>query len=161
MLVFGPLNLAIIDGSFEIYNCTGMNQNIPNLNILPSYEFRLYDEETFTQNYINYIYKNDNIFFEFMSKVILNLYQGRNVYLVTSNLLPDIPDTLSTILSDRYGYVTNTINEPEDWSTVVEGSFMPECMRFLDGDLQRYRELFIKFNGVDTYNKINDRMNGE
>ena len=101
MLVFGPLNLAIIDGSFEIYNCTGMNQNIPNLNILPSYECRLYDEETFTQNYINYIYKNDNIFFEFMSKVILNLYQGRNVYLVTSNLLPDIPDTLSTILSDR------------------------------------------------------------
>ena len=121
MLVFGPLNLAIIDGSFEIYNCTGMNQNIPNLNILPSYECRLYDEETFTQNYINYIYKNDNIFFEFMSKVILNLYQGRNVYLVTSNLLPDIPDTLSTILSDRYGYVTNTINEPEDWSTVEIG----------------------------------------
>ena len=56
---------------------------------------------------------------------------------------------------------SNTINDIEDWSTVVEGSFMPECMRFLDADLQRYRELFIKFNGVDTYNKINDRMNGE
>ena len=161
MIVFGPLDLAIVDDTFDVYNCTGMNQNIENLNIMPPYECALYKEEEFARNYIRYIYSNDNIFFEFISKVILNLYQGKNVYLVTSSLLPDIPDTLSTLLSDRYGYVSNTINDIEDWSTVVEGSFMPECMRFLDADLQRYRELFIKFNGVETYNAINNRMNGE
>ena len=161
MIVFGPLNLAVIDGSFLVYNCTGMNQSIENLNILPPYECGLNNEEIFTQNYVQYIYGNDNIFMEFMSKVILNLYEGKNVYLVTSNLLPDIPDTISTILSDRYGYVSNMINEPEDWSTVVEGSFMPECIKFLDEDLERYRNLFIRFNGVDTYNAINNRLNGD
>ena len=36
-----------------------------------------------------------------------------------------------------------------------------ETTHLINGLAKRYRELFIKFNGVDTYNKINDRMNGE
>lgn len=164
MIIFGPLNA--IDYSIKklvVYNYSGFNEGVLNLNLLPPFNCIAGEEKSFDILYSNYILNNNDVFFNFM-KIMMNVYNGNNVYLVTSSILDSVTDSLQKFITSRYGYVCNIINDIEDMETAEDSNFSIQGIYNLDNDIQRFSKLYIQYNGkgkIDAIEKYLSAHEGE
>jgi len=125
----------------RIYNVSSLLEGYTKLNILP-YTVRYSDEKEFDLAYALYILEHDNVFFDMM-KIIYNLYIGNDVYLlITIDQFSEIvTESLLKFIQQRYGYIGNRVNEPEDLETLAPGDFTLFGVFNLDQDKERFSYL--------------------
>lgn len=158
MLIFGtricldfiPMNINIENG-MVIYNLTSASEDYPSVAIMPP---RISPNEDFEQMLINYIYRNDNIFMEWMDKIIMPLYSNMSVFLICSDnqIFDFVTDAVSSIIRSIYGYTSYILNDPEDVFFLSEkinneGEFGILQMQNLYKDKERYSYLYEVNNG--------------
>jgi len=145
MLIIGDHEcVGYLSPHIKIYNVSSLLEGYVKLNILP-YSVRYSDEKEFDLEYALYILENDNVFFDMM-KIIYNLYIGNDVYLlVTIDQFSEIvTESLLKFIQQRYGYIGNRVNEPEDFETLVDGEFTLFGVFNLDHDKERFSYLITK-----------------
>ena len=109
---FIPMNVPIND--MVVYNLTSMNEKYPRVAILPP---RIHCPENEFEGFLyNYIFSNDEVFFEWMDKIIMPLYLNTTVVLTMSenSLFNFVTESIESIILNRYGYVSHILNEPDD-----------------------------------------------
>ena len=109
---FIPMNVPIND--MVVYNLTSMNEKYPRVAILPP---RIHCLENEFEGFLyNYIFSNDEVFFEWMDKIIMPLYLNTTVVLTMSEnpLFNFVTESIESIILNRYGYVSHILNEPDD-----------------------------------------------
>lgn len=109
---FIPMNVPIND--MVVYNLTSMNEKYPRVAILPP-RIHCYENE-FEGFLYNYIFSNDEVFFEWMDKIIMPLYLNTTVVLTVSenSLFNFVTESIESIILKRYGYISHILNEPDD-----------------------------------------------
>lgn len=103
--------------SFIIYNLSSLFEKYEPVNILIDNNLMIdYDSKDFDMIYYNYIFENDYVFKEFMTKIIMNLYNGNNVLILVSNnyIFQSITESLIKILQQRYNILSNIVNDISD-----------------------------------------------
>ncbi len=142
MLIIGDHKcVGYLSPHIKIYNVSSLLEGYTRLNILP-YTVKYSDEKEFDLDYALYILNNDNVFFDMM-KIIYNLYIGNDVYLlVTIDQFSEIvTESLLKFIQQRYGYIGNRVNDPEDFGTLVPGDFSLLGVFNLDYDKERFSYL--------------------
>ncbi len=145
MLIVGDHKcVGVLSPHIKVYNLSSLLEGYPKLNILP-YSVRYSDEKEFDLDYALYILNHDNVFFDMM-RIIYNLYIGNDVYLlVTIDQFSEIvTESLLKFIQQRYGYIGNRVNEPEDLMTLVPGDFTLFGVFNLDQDKERFSFLITK-----------------
>ena len=154
MLVLGKPNLLQAFMSMYpntvVYNLDSLIEGFPKVEILPPINTMYMDQKQFDFFFQDYIFRNDSIFYEFMSKIMMPLYMGNHVYLLTSgdpfNDLHDgtaifsmVNESLLKIIQCRYGYIGAIINQYEDIEYLRRDSlFSVEGIQILDRDKERW-----------------------
>lgn len=134
-----PINL--IDDSV-VLNLSSLYERVERLNIIPT----LYNNDIFSVDfdlyYGEFIFNNNDVFKRYM-KIIMPLYNGKNVIvLVTRSTNSDaVTESLIKIIQDRYGYISNNIFSKEDCDYLVEGKFSVFGIQALDYDKDRLMKL--------------------
>jgi len=139
MLIVGDHKcVGCLPPHIKVYNISSLLEGYTKLNILP-YTVKYSDEKEFDLDYALYILNNDNVFFDMM-KIIYNLYIGNDVYLlVTIDQFSEIvTESLLKFIQQRYGYIGNRVNEPEDLMALVPGDFTLFGVFNLDQDKERF-----------------------
>ncbi|MCK9198843.1 MAG: hypothetical protein M0P49_04500 [Bacilli bacterium] len=139
MLIVGDHKcVGCLSPHIKIYNVSSLLEGYIKLNILP-YTVRYSDEKEFDLAYALYILEHDNVFFDMM-RIIYNLYIGNDVYLlITVDQFSEIvTESLLKFIQQRYGYIGNRINDPEDLGTLVPGDFTLLGVFNLDQDKERF-----------------------
>ena len=114
MLIFS--RILPINNNMEVYNLTSLFEGYERLNLIPPFD--IFDNSTneFDINYMNWIFSNKEVFNEF-NNIIYKLHLGIDIcILIADNGVFDIVyESLQKLISERYGYVSNIVNFPEDW----------------------------------------------
>ena len=158
MLIVGDHKcVGYLSPHIKIYNISSLLEGYIKLNILP-YPVRYSDEKEFDLAYALYILEHDNVFFDMM-KIIYNLYIGNDVYLlITIDQFSEIvTESLLKFIQQRYGYIGNRINDPEDLETLVPGDFTLFGVFNLDQDKERFsylitNSILLGGGSVDNFN---------
>lgn len=140
MIIFGEYDKLIPRENLLVYNLTSYIEGFERIDILPPFDIP-YIDRNFDICYFNYIFNNDNIFTEFM-KIIMALYYGFDVYILVSKdegqMYDSISESIQKIIQQRYGILSNEINDIEDWDYLEESEFTIQGLYNLDCDKQRY-----------------------
>ncbi len=158
MLMYGSnimvANMIAREKDTVIYNLSSLNESYPRLYLLPPNELgQIYDFQ-FDLNYANWIIYTDPIFVEFM-KIISNLYNGYNVYIIVSSedWSVNIIDILMKLIQERYGVVGVQVNDYEDYLCGNETEFAEGYGLFtVQQDLERFGVLTYRVRKDDEYN---------
>ena len=134
MLIFGRFDncpsvqtmdeLGKAKEGFAVLNMSSLFQSCHQLvGLLPKGIGQPSDED-FDMKYFDYIMNNRYSFIDMMS-IMMELYQGKNVYVLIgdSELFYDLAISLSEIIKQRYGYVSVFIESAEDWDWVVRNQY--------------------------------------
>lgn len=146
MLIFSPfiygnpentiyLNLSsYIEG---LPRLNGLNPlNYYNIGISATYEFDMW--------YANFLINNSDTYKELID-IMRELYNGKSICILInyelefSNLLVE---SLSKFISERYGYVSNIIKDPEDTLYLKEGQFSTSGLLLLDREFDKYIQTY-------------------
>lgn len=161
MLIFGnvrciefvPYNINIESGGMLIYNLTSASEMYPSVAILPH---RISPGDDFENMLFQHIFGNDDVFMEWMSKIIMPLYYNTDVYLVCNDnqLFDFVTDSVSSIIRKRYGYNSYILNDPDDVFFLSEqvdgeGEFGILGLGNLYADKERYSYIYQVRNGTD------------
>lgn len=143
MLLYGNKDNIQID--CEVYNFCGLVEGFRDANLMPPNSLGAISEYEFDIRYMHYILDNDYVFMNFMS-IIMDLYYGKNVYLIISDINNDwcsmITESLLKLIQQRYGIVAAEINSFEDIFYVEDSTFNPYYgLANLDMDKERYTYL--------------------
>lgn len=143
MLLYGNKDNIQID--CEVYNFCGLVEGFRDANLMPPNSLGAISEYEFDIRYMHYILDNDYVFMNFMS-IIMDLYYGKNVYLIISDINNDwcsmITESLLKLIQQRYGIVAAEINSFEDIFSVKDSTFNPYYgLANLDMDKERYTYL--------------------
>lgn len=159
MIIFGTVQAiqGIELKNTNIFNLSSFVDSIPRINILPTFVCQPGTEQVFDQMYAQYILGNDAVFYEFM-KVMISVYYGSDVYLVISDTFDYANESLQKFILARYGIVCGNVRTLDDWESVQPSSFDINGIYNMDQDKERYIKLFIAYNGVKEYNKINNML---
>lgn len=137
----------------KVYNLSSLVEGYTQLtNLIPNRGVYLGDDD-YSIRYCNYIWNNDNVYLSFMT-IMLNLYEGNDVYLiVTRNEFYDnLTESLLTIIKNRYGYCGLIINEKEDlkWITTNYdfGRFTEYGLIVLDNDRIKFMSILAANNMI-------------
>ena len=161
MLIFGRFDtcpsvqtmneLGTVKEGFIVLNMSSLFQSCPQLvGLLPKRIGRPSDED-FDMKYFDYIMNNSNSFIDMMS-MMMELYQGKNVYLLIgdSEFFYDLAISLSEIIKQRYGYISVFIENDEDWDWVVskqnDAGFSIMGLHNFDIDKANYISLLQQYN---------------
>ena len=145
MLMYGD-GMAIKDileiPNTKVYNFSSLREGFPRLNLMPPHNLGANSEYDFDVKYMEYILGNDLIFMNFMV-IMIELYNGNNVYLMVSNdewscLLID---SLMKLIQQRYGINGARIENMEDYSYANESTFTDYGIFNMDQDKERYTYL--------------------
>jgi len=150
MLVFGDYTcLKPVMKNFFIFNLASSLEGFERVDIIPRFQME-YSNRDFDVLYAKYIMETDSVFYEFM-KIIISLYNGFDVFILTnrSGFYEDIIESLQKLIQQRYGIISNIINEPDDWNYVQESCFNINGLYNLDIDKERYAVMFTNLN-LDT-----------
>ena len=161
MLMYGtPDTLQYID-KCKVYNFNSLLDGYEKLYLVPPKEvgiygmlgnmnnqFTSYTEYQFDVNYMNYIMGNDIPFMQFM-KIIMDLYQGINVFLIIS---PDewsiaLIESLMKLIQQRYGINGVKIGSFDDFVYAEETEFTGYGLFNLDQDKERYSYIIAMQSG--------------
>lgn len=151
MLVFCDhrcINQNIIDMCI-VFNLSSLLEGFERVNILPPFKLDRYDRD-FDIIYAEYIIQNDNIFYEFM-KIMMAIYYGLDVVVLIDkmDLHEYVNESLIKFIQQRYGIVTNSINEITDWDNVEECEFSLQGLFNIDQDKERFTTIHAKYNKID------------
>jgi hypothetical protein len=142
-----------------VYNLSSLLEGYQRVDILPPVNNVDYmNELDFDIAYANYIMGNNNIFYEFFSKIIYPLYNGYNVYLMTTrNIFYDkVSDSLMKFIQQRYEYLSAIINEPDDIDYInPDIGFGINGVYNLDMDKERFSQMYVCQNMDSTTGRIN------
>lgn len=143
MLLYG--NKDNIQYDCEIYNFCGLIEGYRDARLMPPNSLGSISEYDFDIKYMHYILDNDYIFINFMS-IIMDLYYGKNVYLIISDSNDEwcsmITESLLKLIQQRYGIVAAKIDSFEDIFYVEDSTFNPYYgLANLDMDKERYTYL--------------------
>ena len=146
MLMYGN-SFNIPDDNLTILNLTSLKEGFPRLNLLVPDGIGYYDCREFDIAYMNYIFGNDNVFYQFFY-IINELYMGRDVYILADeeNWSENLVESLFKLIQQRYGYNGMKINSYEDYlvfkHSMNNGKFDIEYgLANLDVDKQRFTML--------------------
>ncbi len=158
MLMYG--NSKNIPDDCVVYNLTSLIEYYPRLNLLVPSGIGYYDGLEFDIAYMNYIFSNNDVFAQFFM-IIMNLYLGKDVYIITDdeNWSENLAESLFKLIQQRYGYNGARIDSPEDYISLKNsknsGKFDPGYgLANLDGDKER-------FSFYDAQMKIRTTGNGD
>lgn len=149
MLLAGDYKSIPNNKELIIYNLTSLVEGYPILGILPPVDGVDYiNELDFDIAYANYIMLTDTIFYEFFSKIIYPLYNGYDIYLITTrNIFYDnIIESLFKLIQQRYGYIGAILGEPGDIDYInpdmAFGTLGITGILNLDIDKERYAMIY-------------------
>ena len=164
MIMFGPsrcipyLYSNIDRDDLVIYNLTSYVDGYPRVDIMPP---RVIYDENFEMNLLNYIINNDNAFINWMGYIVMPLYYGKTLYLITSenDMFDFFIEAVMSILRNRYGYNGYIVNDIEDLEyldnevPMPEGEFGILGMGALYQDKERYSYLMesLRQQGKQVY----------
>lgn len=140
MLLIGDHNTipyGMID-DLVVYNLFSLKEGLDNLNLIPSVRMD-YNSKEFDRLYAQNIISNDDTFIELM-RIVYPLYEGKNVYLVTTlnDLFDGLTESILKLIQDRYGYNYSIINSYEDIQYLDDDSdFSLNGLFNLDHDKER------------------------
>lgn len=134
---------------FVVYNLSSnyVNPSIPQLNLmqLPGLDYTSKDVD---QQVYNTIFNNDLYFCELM-KIIIPLYQGKDVALMVyreEDFFDPYTETIGKLIQQRYGYNYQLINAFDDWQPFDISSFNINGAFYLDQDIKRYNNIILQTN---------------
>jgi len=157
MLLAGDYTCIPDMKNLHVYNLSSLVEGYPKVDILPPVtQIDYMDELGFDISYSNYIMTNDNVFFEFFSKIIYPLYNGIDIYLIiTRNIFYDrITESLFKFIQQRYGYLCAIINEVSDIEDLnPDIGFTTAGIFNLDIDKERF-SLMYTYNNMTSDGKI-------
>ena len=142
MLMYG--NSKNIPENCVVYNLTSLIEYYPRLNLLVPSGIGYYDGHEFDVAYMNYIFSNNEVFAQFFT-IIMNLYMGHDVYIITDdeNWSENLVESLFKLIQQRYGYNGARIDSYEDYMCLYNssnnGKFDPGYgLANLDSDKERF-----------------------
>ena len=136
-------------GNYVIFSLLLDRTGYPPLDILPPANVVNYGDREFDILYLDWIFNNDSVFFEFFNKVVYNLYLGFNVYIICerNDLFDPTLESILKIVQQRYGYNGAMINEPEDFDYLNQDeTFSITGLVNLDNDKERFARIYTTFN---------------
>ena len=157
MLMFGTYENMIDSGL--VYNLTSLREGYERLPLLvPPNEIGKLSGRDFDIAYMNYIFGNDPVFYQFFF-IIMALYNDMDVYLIVSkdDWSENLVESLMKLIQQRYGYNGVEIKSPDDYIYYMNQSKdLPEFNPYfgiqnLDSDKERFAyiqtSIQIKNNG--------------
>lgn len=104
MLYLGTIQNLNLTPGMQVLNFTSLNEKYPRLDILPPYEMGARSEYDFDVKYAQWIFANDNVFFEFM-QIPYNIYLGKDVWILICDdeAFDMINQSLEKLIQQRYG----------------------------------------------------------
>lgn len=149
MLLYGTIGaIQYIPPQTHVWNFTGLAERYPSLRLLPPRDLGASNEYEFDTKYYQYIMEMDITFMDFML-IIIDLYQGNTVYLITSEDLWSqiLIESLLKMIQQRYGINGTKICNEEDIFYAEESDFVPGYGLYnLDQDKERYSYLIQQQN---------------
>lgn len=145
-------NVDIIDIEYNnILNLSSPINGFDRLNLLPPIDLKFTFDNTFDRMYYEYVINDNNAFIEFMSKIILPVYSGKNVYIIVNEGYgyDYINESIMKMIQARYGVVVNYINDIEDYFYIKDDytvSFNSYGMINFIQDSEKYRQLMFIAN---------------
>lgn len=145
MLLVGKLEY-IPDIPLHILNLSSYKEGIEKLNLLPPTNGTLpfKDEKEFDIAYANYIMSNDFTFMELM-KIIIPIYEGKDVYIVVSRspYFDMITESLTKFIQVRYSIISQYVYDFDDLDFIdMDLSFTNiQGLYNLDVDKERFSRL--------------------
>ena len=145
MLMYGTYENQIDSGL--VFNLTSLREGYERLSLLipPNQIGHLFGRD-FDISYMNYIFGNDAVFYQFFSCIIMPLYNNTDVYLIVSkdDWSENLIESLMKLIQQRYGYNGVEINCQEDYLYYInQAKDIPEFnpyfgLQNLDIDKERY-----------------------
>ena len=159
MLMYGNSKNIPLDNCI-VYNLTSLIEYYPRLNLLVPSGIGYYDGFEFDLAYMNYILGNNDVFAQFFS-IIMNLYIGNDVYIITDdeNWSENLVESLFKLIQQRYGYNGARIDSYDDYISLKNsknnGKFDPGYgLANLDSDKERFAFYDVQMN-INKYNSYN------
>lgn len=151
MILFGTTNvIPYLDDGYIIYNLSSYTEQYERIHLLPSDDIGKYynDEKTFDLLYANSILQDDFYFMELM-KIMIPIYEGKDVLLLISERFENITESLMKFISGRYGIISYIVNEAEDLEYLNESNFTINGLYNLDIDKNRFSRIYAISNMKD------------
>lgn len=151
MLFYGESYMKnVVSQGTLIVNLTSYDESIPRLDLLlPPRELGRYLDDNFDNAYYNYIFSNNEVFYQFFS-IIYNLYCGADILITadSSEWSEMLIEALMKLIQQRYGYNGVCIRSLEDYihaknSNVNE--FTGMGLTNMDMDRARYTYLMEQY----------------
>ena len=148
MILFATTNvLNFLPNKYIVYNLSAYIEGIERIYLLPPDDISHYyaDEKTFDLLYADFIFKNDFSFMELM-KIIIPIYEGKDVVLLISESLENITESLLKFINGRYGIIPSIVTDEEDLDMITESNFTLNGLYNLDQDKNRFSRLYAMTN---------------
>lgn len=148
MILFATTNvLNFLPNKYIVYNLSAYIEGIQRIYLLPPDDISSYyaDEKTFDLLYADFIFKNDFSFMELM-KIIIPIYEGKDVVLLISESLENITESLLKFINGRYGIIPSIVTDEEDLDMITESNFTLNGLYNLDQDKNRFSRLYAMTN---------------
>lgn len=162
MILFGTTEvLQYIDSSYSILNLSSFMERYERVCLLPPESLKPYinSEKDFDLMYANFILNDDFYFMELM-KIIMRVYEGKNVLLLIHESLEFVTESLMKFINGRYGLVPLIVTCEEDLEEIKESNFSINGLYNLDIDKNRFSKLYtmcnmtekgtVEYNGFDS-----------
>lgn len=152
MLIIGDYNcIPSYMENLLVFNLSSIKEGYTPLCILPTFKGMDYNSLEFDYYLAEYIYANDNIFFEFFNNVIYQLYSGNHVFIMVQrgDFFDAISESILKLVQQRYGYHGAIVNclEDIDYMNPDEG-FNILGINNLDADKERWTAIYTRMYGV-------------
>lgn len=151
--VMAPYSHAVLESlgveNINLFNLTGYSMYtnldllVPPMSILRTVTS---DERTFDYNYAEHIFKNDNVFKQFM-QIIFPIYSSGGstasyICISHSDMRDTIAESLMKLIQQRYGINATIISDdPTDILSMTKGDFSVAGLYVMDEDYKRYLHL--------------------
>jgi len=143
-----------------VYNLTSTRVDVEQLNnlsaglqLLDSINFNNEAEVEFNFDitYADYILRDNAAFIDLM-KIMIPLYKGENVLILTASnsnrLYEALEESLIKFISTRYSFISYRVNDLDDFYSVKDSSFLTiNGLQTLDADRVRYVSLTQRYGG--------------
>lgn len=145
MLIFCTYDNLLLKENQVVFNLSSPIEEVNRLNLLPPFELK-YDIKQFDIEYYNFILNNDGPFYEFMSKIIMNLYYGIDVVILVGKgeVYEFITESLQKMIQQRYGINSYIVQDKEDYEflKIDRTQFSIQGLYNLDIDKERFTNIF-------------------
>jgi|SRR5574344_160382 hypothetical protein len=147
MLAFSTFPFKRRDDNTFIVNLSSFYEGYPRLNALDPlnyYNVGVTNEYNFDVWYAFFILNTPDSFKQFLD-LMINVYNGKDVIVLNDPRITystTLVESLIKLITERYGYISNIVNDPDDIPFIKDSSFSTEGLFVIDSDIQVYRERF-------------------